>query len=275
MVQVDTLTKNNRKASSLKTSETFSQFRIPWWKRLFDIFFSVIALLIFSPLMLVIALLIKIDSRGPVIYSSRRVGTGYDIFNFYKFRSMHVGAEQELPLLSDLNLYLINRSQRLQHEEEKCPQCQKLGHNCSPLLYIDGTEICENWYFELRRRSATNTTFFKAKGDPRITRIGRIIRSVNLDELPQLFNVIKGDMSIVGNRPLPLYEAEKLTTDLWSYRFIAPAGITGLWQIQKNRFYSQEERIALDNQYAMIASFWMDVKIIFKTLGTFFRKGNY
>jgi len=211
-----------------------------------------------------------------VIYASRRVGTGYDIFWFYKFRSMKLGSEEELSKFSDLNIYLINKTdQAAVQGEEKCPDCEKNGEMCSTPLFIGGTTICENWYFELKRRQGKKTTFFKAKNDPRITKVGRIIRKFNLDELPQLYNVLKGDMSIVGNRPIPLYEAEKLTTDQWSYRFLAPAGITGLWQIEKNRFHSEEERIMLDNQYAVVSSPMKDIQIILKTIPTFFRKTNY
>ncbi len=257
--------------------ETFGTFRIGFGKRAFDIFFSSLAILITAPFMLIIAILIKLESKGPVIYASSRVGTGYDVFKFYKFRSMRQGSEQEFNKLSDLNLYLINRkhNQHNIHDDDKCPECESLGTNCSPLLFIDGTTICENWYMELKRRNMVKPTFFKAENDPRVTRIGKFIRRTNLDELPQFFNVLRGDMSIVGNRPLPLYEAERLTTDQLSYRFLAPAGITGLWQIKKDRFQSEEERIALDNQYSMISGPWVDMKILLKTLPTFFRKNNF
>jgi len=255
--------------------ESFKQYRIGFGKRLFDIIFSSVALLIASPFIVLIAILIKLESKGPILYVSERVGTGYDIFKFYKFRSMRINAEEERTQLSELNLYLINKKHQQAGEEETCPECERLGKCCSPLLYIDGTEICENWYLELKRRKNRNTAFFKVKDDPRVTVIGKIIRRFNLDELPQFINVIKGDMSIVGNRPLPLYEAEKLTTDQWSYRFLAPAGITGMWQIDPDRFRSEENRINLDNQYAMIASPLKDLEIIVKSLPTFFRKNNY
>lgn len=257
--------------------ESFQSFRIGVGKRIFDIVFSSLALLVTSPIMLIIAILIKLESKGPVIYVSDRIGTGYDKFRFYKFRSMRQGAEEELPSMSDLNLYLIQKRHKhdFEHGTDRCPECQRLGTNCSPLLFIDGTTICENWYMELKREQRLNPTFFKAENDPRVTRIGRFIRRTNLDELPQFFNVLKGDMSIVGNRPLPLYEAERLTTDQMSYRFLAPAGITGLWQVKSNRFHLEEERIALDNQYAMISSPMTDLKIILKTIPTFFRKQNF
>lgn len=256
--------------------ESFEDFRIGKGKRFFDVFLASLVLIIFLPIMLIIALLIKIESRGPVIYKSTRVGTGYDLFTFYKFRSMHKTAEKERERFSDLNLYLINKHKNDNLLLEKgCPECARLGYHCSPILYIEGTEICENWYLEIKKKVSEMATFFKVQNDPRVTHIGHIIRRLNLDELPQLINVIKGDMSIVGNRPLPIYEAEKLTNDQMAYRFLSPAGITGLWQISKNRFESEEERIKLDNMYALVASPKKDLEIIIKTLGTFFNRNNY
>jgi len=258
------------------SEESFTQYRIGWGKRVFDIIFSIVAIIISLPFMVLIAILIKLESKGPIIYTSERVGTGYDIFKFYKFRSMKQFAEEKRAELSSLNLYLIHKKKNAANDDvEDCPECSRLGHRCSPTLYIDGTEICENWYLELKRRANQNAAFFKVENDPRVTHIGRIIRRFNLDELPQFFNVLKGDMSIVGNRPLPLYEAERLTTDQWSYRFLAPAGITGMWQIKPDRFKSEEERIYLDNQYAMISSPRKDLEIILKSIPTFFRKNNY
>ncbi len=118
--------------------------------------------------------------------------------------------------------------------------------------------------------------FFKLENDPRITKLGRFLRNSSLDEIPQLFNVLKGDMSIVGNRPLPLYEASTLTTNEWAERFMAPAGITGLWQITKRGKVdmSSEERIQLDIYYARTRSIAGDLKILFQTPTALMQKAN-
>jgi len=120
----------------------------------------------------------------------------------------------------------------------------------------------------------------KISNDPRVTRVGKFIRNTSIDELPQLINVIKGDMSIVGNRPLPVYEAELLTEDILSKRFLAPAGITGLWQVElrgKGGIMSEAERMNLDNEYAehFIGnnySFWFDMKLILRTIPALLQK---
>jgi len=118
--------------------------------------------------------------------------------------------------------------------------------------------------------------FFKITNDPRITKVGRFLRNTSLDELPQLFNVLKGDMSLVGNRPLPLYEAATLTTNEFVERFMAPAGITGLWQIKKrgNFRMSTDERIELDISYARNSSLVYDFWILAKTPAALFQKTN-
>ncbi len=254
-------------------------YKIPFIKRLFDIVISLSVLLILSPLLLLVALAIKIESKGSIIYKSKRVGTGYRIFDFLKFRSMYTGADADLKELEHLNQY--NQSQesnKIDNNIPPCPRCAKLpeGKYCSPVLYIKGKKICEYWYNELKKKDKS-AIFIKIENDPRITKVGKFIRNTSIDELPQLINVLKGDMSIVGNRPLPLYEAEQLTSDDWSARFLAPAGITGLWQVElrgKGGVMSEEERMGLDNQYAYTYSLWGDIKLILRTIPALFQKEN-
>ena len=260
---------------TLKKEQQFDDYRIGGWKRAFDIVFSALALTIFSPILLLIAIAIKLTSKGPILFKSLRVGTGYDIFTFYKFRTMYLGADKERSKLSSLNEYLISHKKTPDEftNIENCPDCTE-EETCSPILFIDGVEICENLYLRKKRISLLDSTFFKVKGDPRITPVGKFLRNTNLDEFPQFLNVIKGDMSIVGNRPLPLYEAEKLTTDEWSYRFLAPAGITGLWQVHKDKNLKAENRIRLDNKYAMSSTPFQDLVVILKTIVSFFSMRN-
>ncbi len=253
------------------------EYKIPIIKRLFDIVVSSVALLILSPLLILVAIAIKLESKGPVIYKSKRVGTGYRIFDFLKFRSMYTGADAKLKELEHLNQYAKDKKDAGEGKDfPPCPRCAKLpeGEYCSPVLYIEGKKICEYWYHQLKKKDKA-ATFVKIENDPRITKVGKIIRNTSIDELPQLINVLKGDMSIVGNRPLPLYEAEQLTSDDWSARFLAPAGITGLWQVElrgKGGAMSEEERKALDNQYAYTYSFWGDIKLILRTIPALFQK---
>jgi len=136
---------------------------------------------------------------------------------------------------------------------------------------------------ELKNLSALNqyaddgsgaNAFVKIKNDPRVTKLGNFLRNSSLDEIPQLFNVLKGDMSLVGNRPLPLYEAEMLTSNEWSMRFLGPSGLTGLWQISKRGKgdMSDTERKKLDNFYAKNYSVWFDISIMLKTFPALFQK---
>ncbi|RYD59192.1 MAG: sugar transferase [Sphingobacteriales bacterium] len=215
----------------LANEEVIKTFKLPVGKRIFDIVFASAMLLALSPLLLLVALLIRLESKGPIIYKSKRVGAGFKIFDFYKFRSMYPDADKRLAELQALNQYTA-----------------------------DGAP----------------STFVKFKNDPRITRIGRFIRKTSIDELPQILNILKGDMCVVGNRPLPFYEAEMLTSDEWTWRFLAPAGLTGLWQISRRgrEEMSERERKKLDNFYAKKYCMKFDLKILLRTLPAALQKSD-
>jgi lipopolysaccharide/colanic/teichoic acid biosynthesis glycosyltransferase len=200
------------------------------FKRAFDVAIASVTIMILSPLLLVIALAIKIESGSPVLYISKRAGRGYRIFDFYKFRTMVIDADKKIDQISHLNQY--------------------------------------------NNTSGKKPVFFKAPNDPRVTKVGTFLRNTSLDELPQFFNVIKGDMSLVGNRPLPLYEAASLTTDELAARFMAPVGITGLWQIKKrgHKVMSVEERINLDIAYVDKNNFMYDLWIMANTPSALIQK---
>jgi lipopolysaccharide/colanic/teichoic acid biosynthesis glycosyltransferase len=247
------------------------KIKIPLIKRVFDIVFASFVLLLLSPLFLLVAIAIRLESKGPVFYAAKRVGAGYAVFSFFKFRSMFIGADAKLKELKHLNQY--TEKEKDEPYAAECPDCKRLGHPCSTILYIKDHEICENQYLRLKREKL-GKTFNKIKNDPRVTKVGRLIRKTSIDELPQLVNVLRGEMSVVGNRPIPLYEAELLTSDDWTERFLAPAGITGLWQVSKRggAEMSNEERKSLDNQYARHFTFWGDIKIILMTFTAFMQK---
>jgi lipopolysaccharide/colanic/teichoic acid biosynthesis glycosyltransferase len=214
------------------SKEVDTTYKMPFGKRIIDLAISGSMLFFLSPLYLIIAIAIKMDSKGPVFYKSKRVGTGYKVFDFYKFRSMRTDADQLLAKLSTEN----------------------------------------NQY--TTEAGANKAAFVKIKNDPRITKLGNFLRNSSLDELPQLFNILRGDMSVVGNRPLPVYEAEMLTSNEWSMRFLGPAGLTGLWQISKRgkEDMSERERKKLDNFYAQKYSIWLDLRIIVGTVPALFQK---
>lgn len=219
---------NHKKVNTYKSfNEDSIRIKMPLRKRVFDIAFSFLALIALMPLFLIIAILIKLESRGPVFYISKRVGAGYRIFDFYKFRTMKHGADKDLAQLISLNQY-----------------------------------------------GSGPAAFIKINNDPRVSRIGMFLRKTSMDELPQFINVLKGDMSIVGNRPLPLYEAEILTDDKSVRRFLAPAGITGLWQVTKRgkKEMSEVERKELDINYALNRDTWIDFKILLKTIPAMWQK---
>ena len=212
----------------IETQESDVTGSISGVKRLVDVLIAVFSLILLLPVFLLIALAIKLESRGPVFYNSYRAGRGYNIFKFFKFRTMKVGADRMINSMLHLNKY----------------------------------------------NTSLGPVFFKIQNDPRITKVGSFLRSTGMDELPQLYNVLIGDMSIVGNRPLPLYEASTLTTDVWAERFMAPAGITGLWQImnRKNAIVSVEERISIDIEYARSNNFLMDFSIMLNTPGVIIKE---
>jgi len=252
------------------------QSRTPFWKRAIDVITTGGAVILLLPVFLLVALLIRLDSKGPVFYKSKRVGSGYKIFDLYKFRTMRTDADQMIRKMAALSMY--NKApEPVQQQMEHSGLCEDClaGGQCKSLLFLDGKEICEKLYHFQKEQKAA---FMKFQNDPRITRFGQFLRNSSLDELPQLINILKGDMSLVGNRPLPLYEAEKMTTDDKILRFAGPAGLTGLWQVTKRgkgkADMSEEERTQLDITYAKEFSFKMDMQIILKTFPALLQSEN-
>ena len=228
-----------------------------------------------------------------MLFKSKRVGTNYTIFDFLKFRSMYTDAEKRLKEVSKTagNQYAEKeREPEARHATITAP----LGDEAELAMMALGTEsdmmigdeevmlvgddfVVAESDFSKQKEEENNNAFVKIENDPRVTKVGRFIRKYSIDELPQLFNILKGDMSIVGNRPLPLYEAEKLTVDSSIDRFMAPAGLTGLWQVEergKGGMMSAEERKQLDITYGQTYNFILDMKIIFRTLTAFVQKEN-
>jgi lipopolysaccharide/colanic/teichoic acid biosynthesis glycosyltransferase len=253
------------------------EYKIGFFKRAFDIFFASMALLVASPFLLLVIIAIRLESKGKVYYISKRVGTGYKIFNFLKLRSMYPDADKRLKEFEHLNQYQSESKPEEQTENNTNEVKTDTG---APLLFSDEDTVDEK-SFRHKQKNKQEKAFIKLDNDPRITKVGHIIRKLSIDELPQLINVVKGDMSIVGNRPLPLYEAELLTTDDWTSRFNGPAGITGLWQVEargRSSKMSPEERKGLDNKYVEIANskyaFWKDIWIILRTIPAVFQKEN-
>jgi len=203
-------------------------------KRSVDLILSIIALLMLSPLYLVIAAGIKLSSKGPIIYKQTRVGKNGQIFLFYKFRSMHTGLAST-------------------GHQEFVRKCIK-GN-----LSKEGREI----------------GVFKIKDDPRIFKFGKFLRKTSLDEFPQLLNVLKGEMSLVGPRPCLPYEW-KLYEDWHKKRLKILPGCTGLWQALGRNSVTFEEMVILDLYYISNVSLWLDFKIILKTFPVIFLgKGGY
>ncbi len=266
------------------------KFKIPVWKRLFDIIVASLAIILLSPVFILTAIAIRMESKGPILFKSKRVGTNYAIFDFLKFRSMYVDAEHQLKKLSKER----NQYKEQETEEPKSTITAPLGDQAEMAMMNMGMEsdmmigdeeimlvgddfVVAESDFNKQKEDEINNAFVKIEDDPRVTKVGKFIRKFSIDELPQLFNILKGDMSIVGNRPLPLYEAEKLTADSSIDRFMAPAGLTGLWQVEergRGGAMSAEERKQLDITYGQTYSFLLDMKIILRTFTAFKQKGN-
>lgn len=260
-------------------NEEVQVFRMPLWKRAFDIAASLGAIIVLSPLLLAVAVAVKLDSPGPIIYRSKRVGSNYRVFDFLKFRSMRTDADQRLKELSSLNQYATDAgggsdASKISLDDEEMKKL--LADMESGMLFADDFAIPEEEHQQIVDSEQENA-FVKIENDPRITRLGRFLRKYSIDELPQLFNILRGDMSVVGNRPLPLYEAERLTSDEYIERFMCPSGLTGLWQVEKRGGagkLSPEQRKQLDIEYARRMSPWFDLKIILRTFTAFIQKEN-
>jgi exopolysaccharide biosynthesis polyprenyl glycosylphosphotransferase len=185
-------------------------------KRLMDICGSAVLLIALAPLLAVVALLIKLDSPGPVLFTQQRVGLNKRRFTLFKFRTMAAGADQHQALLEGLN-------------EAEGP-------------------------------------VFKIKDDPRITRIGRILRRYSIDELPQLLNVFKGEMSLVGPRPLPVRDVERIDARWHKRRLSVKPGVTCLWQVNGRSDVSFDFWVRMDLEYIDKWSLGLDLKILMKTI---------
>ena len=264
-------------------------FKIPIWKRTFDIVFSLIALIILSPVFIITAIAIKLESNGPVLFKSKRVGTNYTVFDFLKFRSMFMDSDKRLKELSKTQNQYSDKIEEpvvpVGHFDANVDDNTAIGDDLGAEMLISDEEVMlvgddfvvSESSFNKQKNEDINNAFVKIENDPRITKVGHFIRKYSIDELPQLVNILKGDMSVVGNRPLPLYEAEKLTSDESIDRFMAPAGLTGLWQVEKrgdSGKLSADERKQLDITYGQTYNFILDMKIIFKTLTAFIQKDD-
>ena len=183
-------------------------------KRSFDLAATLFGLLLIAPLLAIVAVAIKLDSPGPVLFRQRRVGRKDQVFEIYKFRTMVDGAEAQKAELAD--------------------------------------------------RNEAGGGIFKIKDDPRITRVGGLLRRTSLDEIPQLFNVLRGDMALVGPRPLPVDE-DDLIEGLHRHRLLVPPGVTGLWQIFGSARIPLNEMVKIDYLYGANWSLWLDIKILLRT----------
>ncbi|MGN1211490.1 MAG: sugar transferase [Candidatus Cryptobacteroides sp.] len=226
-------------------------------KRFLNIIFAITAIIVFTPLMLIICIAVFIEIRQFPVYSSVRVGKNWGKFRIYKFRTMKKGADKLLADLQSMNSYI-------RVEGDSIPDTKVFSSN--DYLYADNYRVREDVYLS-ERHKCFEGCFIKIENDPRITKVGRFLRKTSLDELPQLFNILKGDMCLVGNRPLSIEEAELLTSDTDGLRFQASAGLTGLWQTDERKDdMPPSERIRLDNLYAEKESLAFDFSLIAATV---------
>jgi lipopolysaccharide/colanic/teichoic acid biosynthesis glycosyltransferase len=203
--------------------------------RALDVAVSAVLLLVLLPVFLILAAAIRLDSSGRVFYRQRRIGRHQAPFTVNKFRTMHSGAGHETH--REFVIGLIAREQGQSEAQVK----------------TDGGE----------------SNFFKMANDTRVTRVGRFLRKSSLDELPQLWNVLRGDMSLVGPRPPIPYEVEHYPGH-WFDRFAVKPGMTGLWQVSGRSELGLEEMVALDVEYARTRSVWLNLKILARTVPAVF-----
>ena len=192
-------------------------------KRALDIIASFLGLIILSPILLIVAILIKLESKGPALFSQSRIGLSGEQFKMYKFRSMVQNAEE----LKD----------------------------------------------KLAKQNEMSGPMFKMKDDPRVTKVGKFIRKTSIDELPQLLNVLKGEMSLVGPRPSLPKEVEKFESRMLRRLDVRP-GLTCYWQVSGRNNIDFYDWMKLDLKYIDERGFWLDIKLIFKTVGVLFGDDN-
>lgn len=197
--------------------------RYKFIKRLIDIIISSLGLIILFPILLIVGIIIKLESKGPVFFSQKRVGLNGKEFNMFKFRSMVVNAEE--------------LKQKLESKNEM------------------------------------SGPMFKMKDDPRVTKIGKFIRKTSIDELPQLLNVLKGEMSLVGPRPSLPNEVKEFE-DWMMKRLEVKPGLTCYWQVMGRNNIDFEEWMKLDIKYVNDRSIWIDIKLIFRTVFVLFGDKN-
>jgi lipopolysaccharide/colanic/teichoic acid biosynthesis glycosyltransferase len=172
---------------------------------------------------------------------------------------MYVDADKRVAQMKGMSQY--------SNEPDSAAKAWPAAVSASEHIRVGDEEVLPEDEYQLKKQKDVKNAFFKVKNDPRITRVGKFIRRTSIDELPQLINVLRGEMSLVGNRPLPLYEAEKITEDTYIERFNAPAGITGFWQVTDRGKDDMDvtSRKAKDVFYARNANFFLDLWILFKT----------